>query len=362
MDHILASITIALCALYDALCLLLTVGLFRTAKHQNTTSHSVTVIIPAKNEENNIQACLEALSKQNYATEKAEIIVVNDHSTDRTINRAQQTQLPNLKIVSVTTQDHLCPKKNAIHQGIKASSGEIILTTDADCRPEPHWISDTVKCFTPPIGMVMGYAPLRASSAQLNPLLELQSLVVAALSAGSTGIGFPLTCTGRNLAYRRKAYDDVNGFDGFGHIIGGDDIYLMQKMAQTPYKIAFNLSPLANVPSQVHTDNQFNRQLRYQSKSLHYGPRVLLLALAVYIFHLILMLSPVWFCYLPTTWNSVGYCFLAKITADALFLGLAAQRFHCLKKMVWFPVLEVILFPYIVIVCALGALVPTKWK
>ena len=362
MDQTLASITFGLCVIYNALCLLFTLGLFRTAKHNNPTLLSVTVIVPAKNEEKNIQNCLDALAKQSYARENTQIIVVNDRSTDKTVEHAQKKHLPNLQIISVTTQDHICPKKNAIHQGIKVSTGDIILTTDADCCPEPHWIADTVKCFTPQIGMVMGYAPLLVSSTQLNPLLSLQSLVVAALSAGSVGIGFPLTCTGRNLAYRRKAYHDVKGFDGFGHIIGGDDIYLMQKIAQTPYKMAFNLSPQASVPSQAHTDNQFNRQLRYQSKSLHYGPTVLLLSLAVYIFHLILMLSPFWFYYFPDTWTVAKYALLAKIATDVLFLGIAAKRFDALKNMVWFPLLEILLFPYIVIVCALGALLPTKWK
>lgn len=362
MTQVIIYATLGLCGVYVLLILLFIAGLFRLAKHQNHTQPIVTVIIPARNEENNIQACLNALACQTYPRNKTQIILVNDHSTDNTVEQAQTSTLDNLKIISVDQQDHLCPKKNAIHQGIMASHGEIILTTDADCRPEPEWITHTVKCFIPQIGMVMGYAPLHAAPGLLNPLLRLQSLVVAALSAGSAGMGFPLTCSGRNLAYRRKAYDAVHGFDGVGHIIGGDDVYLMNKIAQTPCQIAFNLSPYASVPSQVHRDNQLNRQVRYQSKTLHYGPNVLLPALAVYTFHLILFLFPLWLCYAPTGHHAIGFCFLTKIIADTIFLGIAAKRFNCFRQMIWFPLLEAVLFPYIVVVCALGALIPTKWK
>lgn len=362
MTFIISYITVGLCGFYVLLTGLLCLGLFRLAKRTDLSSPLISIIIPAKNEENNILSCLNALAQQTYPHSKIEIILVNDRSTDQTVVQAQLSPLSNLKIITVEQQTHICPKKNAIHQGILASAGEIILTTDADCHPEPDWVNTTIQCFTPSVGMVLGYAPLLTTATHATPLLSLQSLVVAALSAGSAGIGFPMTCTGRNLAYRRKTYDAVNGFEGIGHIIGGDDVYLMNKIAQTPYKIVFNLAPKSSVLSHVHTDNQFNRQLRYQSKSLHYGLSLLLPALAVYIFHLIFFLVPVWAIYTPAALNAVVYCFIAKVFVDALFLGIAAKRFGCFRQMIWFPFLEMVLLPYIVIVCALGALMPTKWK
>ncbi|MGA1199613.1 MAG: glycosyltransferase, partial [Candidatus Latescibacterota bacterium] len=243
MTTIITYLTLGLCGLYILLTALLCIGLFRLAQHTQHARPFVSVIIPAKNEEHNILSCLNALATQTYPAHKIEIILVNDRSTDHTIKKAQLSNLPNLKVISIEQQTHLCPKKNAIHHGILASSGEIILTTDADCRPEQDWISSTTQCFTPSMGMVLGYAPLLSPTQSFPPFLSLQSLVVAALSAGGAGIGFPLTCTGRNLAYRRQAYDAVNGFAGVGHIIGGDDVYLMNKIAQTPYQIAFNLAP-----------------------------------------------------------------------------------------------------------------------
>lgn len=362
MPEILATLTLALTLSYILLVGVLCIGLFRPATQSNTTLNTISVLIPARNEASNISACLQALAKQTYPRDKIEIILINDRSTDQTRQIAQSQPIQNLKVVEVTEQKYQCPKKNALDLGISCSKNDLILTTDADCRPPPHWIASTVRCFGPEMGMVMGLAPLIPQPGLLNHLFGIQSLVVAALSAGSAGVGYPLTCTGRNLAYRREAFTCVNGFEGVGHLLGGDDVYLMQKIAKTPYKIGFNQDQQAAVPSNVHPDRQFTRQIRYQSKTPHYGFAVLLPALAVYIFHLILFLVPfgIW----PTEQHvdTLVFCFMAKTVCDATFLTLAAARFADFRQLIWFPLLELLLYPYIVIVCALGALIPSKWK
>jgi biofilm PGA synthesis N-glycosyltransferase PgaC len=362
MIEVIINTALVLCGMYVLVVLFLLFGLFRLATFQNPIDLPVTVIISAKNEENNIAACLAALKEQTYPSDKTEIIVVNDRSLDRTEELAQSAGILGLKIITIAEQIYPCPKKNAIHHGVMASRGEILFTTDADCRPEPEWISSTIRCFAPKVGMIIGYAPLRAAQGFFSPLVSLQGLAVAALSAGSAGMRFPLACSGRNLAYRRSAYDAVGGFEGVGHRVGGDDVYLMNKIAKTPYQIAFNLSTDGAVPSQVHTDNQFNRQVRYQSKTRHFGLGTLVPSLAVYIFHLILFLLPVWLFYAPTESYAIGLCFLVKVIADAGFLSVAAKRFGCFRHMIWFPLFEFLLFPYIVIICAMGTITPPRWK
>lgn len=356
------TLVLVLCAFYTILIGLFVWGLWQNAPQTNESQPLASVIIPAKNEANNITNCLNALAIQTYPHNKVEIILVNDRSTDQTVACAQRLGLQNLKIITITEQIYDCPKKNAIHHGFLACKGEIIFTTDADCRPEPEWLSDKIKCFTPTVGLVMGYAPLIAPKGILNTLLSLQSLVVGMLSASGAGIGLPITCTGRNLAYRREAFDEVNGYEGVGHIIGGDDIYIMQKITKTRFKIVFHDSPNARVPSNVHQDHQFNRQLRYQSKSFHYGPTVLLPALAVYIFHFILFGIPAWVWFCPALFQPLLVCLCVKTFADATYFLATTKRFGQWNNLKWFPLIETILYPYIVIVCALGALMPKKWK
>ena len=294
-----------------------------------------------------------------------EIIVVDDRSTDDTAARIDKWTrcLSNLSRVSVTQQNCACPKKNALWQGIKHARGDIIFTTDADCRPGPNWIASNLAYFAPDVGMVIGHAPLLQNEKALSGLLSLQALIVSTLAAGSAGIGFPLTCSGRNMAYRRKAFDEVNGFNDIGHIIGGDDVLLMRQFAQkSAWKIQFNADADAFVPSASHPDNLINRQVRYQSKTIHYGIPTLILALAVYIFHVILATLPILFWTNAELFYVVGSCLGIKIITDAVFLLFGSIQFKSLKLLLWFPVLEILIIPYIVIICVLGTFSPFKWK
>ena len=363
-DIVIYSATI-LCAVYFILIAIFVFGLFRRSRRVNGRRLSVSVVVPARNEVANIDACLRALSAQTYPDDLLEIIVVDDRSTDDTAARIDKWTrcLPNLSRVSVTQQNYVCPKKNALWQGIKRARGDIIFTTDADCQPGPNWITSTLVHFAPDVGMVIGHAPLLKNKKALSSLLSLQALIVSTLAAGSAGIGFPLTCSGRNMAYRRKAFDEVNGFSDIGHIIGGDDVLLMRQVAlKSAWKIRFNTDADAFVPSASHPDNLINRQVRYQSKTIHYGIPTLILAFAVYIFHAILATVPILFWTDAKLFPVVGSCLGIKIIADAVFLLLGSIRFKSLKLLLWFPVLEILIIPYIVIICALGTFSPFKWK
>ncbi len=365
MNDLAIYLTTSLCAVYFILIAIFLFGLFRRSRRVNGRRLSVSVIVPARNEATNIDACLRALAAQTYPDDHLEIIVVDDQSTDDTADRIDKWTrcLPHLSRVSVTHQDYDCPKKNALWQGIKHARGDIIFTTDADCQPGPNWIISTLAHFASDVGIVIGHAPLLQNKKALSGLLSLQALIVSTLAAGSAGIGFPLTCSGRNMAYRRKAFDEANGFNDIGHIIGGDDVLLMRQIAQkSAWKIRFNADADAFVPSASHPDNLINRQVRYQSKTIHYGIPTLILALAVYIFHVILATLPILFWIDAELFSVVGSCLAIKVIADAVFLLLGGIRFKSLKLLLWFPVLEILIIPYIVIICALGTFSPFKWK
>lgn len=338
-------------------------GLSRTAPGRNAESHDVTVVIPARNEAHRIESCLAALAEQTYPPERTEVIVVDDRSTDDTARRALawSDRIPGLKVVRATEGPLACPKKNALDAGINAGAGEIILTTDADCIPSSDWIASTVRAFDPDVGMVAGNAPLLPGRGLLSRLISLQSLVVSTLAAGSMGLGFPLTCSGRNLAYRRAAFHDAGGFGPIGHIRGGDDVLLMRRIARrTPWRIRFN--PDARVDSQPHTDGLFRRQVRYQSKAVHCGYSVLLVAACIYIFHVALAAGPFLAWRHPAFRVPFGLMVAAKLLADWLLLFRAARRFSARKILRLFPLLELISVPYVVVICAAGALAPSRWK
>lgn len=354
-----------LCAVYLLLIAAFSLGLFRKYRLRPGCDRglSVSVIVPARNETGNVDACLRALVAQTYPSEQVEIIVVDDRSTDGTADRVADwaRRSAHIRCVAVAERYCECPKKNALWHGIAQSRGEIVFTTDADCRPGPRWIASTLAHFAPEVGMVIGHAPLLRNERALSGLLSLQALIVSTLAAGSAGIGFPLTCSGRNLAYRRKTFDAVDGFAEIGHIVGGDDVLLMRQVAQkSAWKIRFNAD--AFVPSAAHADNLIYRQARYQSKAIHSGVPVLILAVAVYIFHAVLLTLPVLYWVDAELFFATGVCLIAKVIADAVFLLAGATRFKSLKLLWWFPVLEILIVPYIVVVCALGTCSSFKWK
>ena len=364
MGNIIATTAIGLCTLYVSLIILFSIGLLRRLRSASPEQPNVSIIVPARNEAHNLDACLNALSAQTYPAHQFEIIIVDDRSTDETANkiRAWQTKLSNLHGVSVEQQEFDCPKKNALWQGIKQAHHDIVFTTDADCRPGPNWLSSTIVQFASNIGMVIGHAPL-IQEGKTQSLLSLQALIVSILAAGSAGIGFPLTCTGRNLAFRRQSFDEANGYSAIGHIIGGDDVLLMNQIINnTSWKIRFNADPKSYVPSAPHPDNLLDRQVRYQSKTIHYAIPTLILATAIYIFHAILLALPLAFFLSTQLLHTIGFCLITKIMADAVLLLLGAHKFKSLKLLMWFPVLEILIVPYIVIICALGTFSPFKWK
>ncbi len=359
----LAFVSSLLCLVYVVVAGAIRKGLSRLSQGRNAHNPDVTVVVPARNEAHRVEACLAALAAQTYPPEHTEVIVVDDRSTDDTSSRALvwTHRIPGLRVVRATGGPFACPKKNALHLGIHSGAGEIILTTDADCAPSPDWIASTVRAFDPDVGVVAGYAPLIPKSGLLSRMLALQSLVVSALAAGSMGLGFPLTCTGRNLAYRRSAFHDAGGFEPIGHIRGGDDVLLMRRIAsRTAWRIRFN--PEASVSSSPHTDGLYGRQVRYQSKAVYYGNSVLLVAVSIYIFHLILAAGPLLAWQEPAFLFPFGLIAAAKILADWLLLYGAARLFNA-RQLLWsFPIMELLAVPYIVVFCALGAFSLSRWK
>lgn len=244
----------------------------------NPATPTVSVIVAARNEERNIAGLLEMLKQQSYPSDRLEVIVIDDGSTDGTgrILTSFAEQMPNLchhRLDDISPG--WAPKKRALTMGIDRATGEIILTTDADCRPGPEWVAAMVRPFADPsVGMVSASAPLVSDRNNIWwEALFLDSCAFDALGAAGTGRGLSLTCSGRNLAYRKQLFEELGGFQGVEHFISGDDDLLMQKMAATgQWRLKFVLSSDALVPSPApDTFGAFIRQrMRFASKGKHY--------------------------------------------------------------------------------------------
>ncbi len=183
----------------------------------------VSVIVAARNEEHSLPALIDALRNQTYPGRSFEVIIVNDRSTDGTALYLEEVSraFPQLKILTVTeTPEGWAPKKWALNSAVSATSGELILQTDADCRPCSDWISGMVSGFSDhETGFLSAPAPLTTHRTFLDHLFEMESLAQDALSAGGLEAGIVLSCTGRNMAFRREVFDAISGYSGFEHIL-----------------------------------------------------------------------------------------------------------------------------------------------
>ena len=232
--------------LYAVKVVLFKVGIAKAQKIR-TVQHtpSVSVIVAARDEEQNISACLDALAQIDYPKEQFEIIVVDDQSTDRTgeIIREHCATMTNLVPMTTSGQvDSLFGKANAVAQAIDKASGEIILTSDADCLVPVSWIKDTVKYYTKDVGCVCGFTLLKYRSI----LSGMQSLDWAyLLSIASAGVGwkYPLSAVGNNMSFRKKAYDDVGGYVGVGPSVTEDFVLFKAIGYQTKWSVAYPLDP-----------------------------------------------------------------------------------------------------------------------
>ncbi|UCD38068.1 MAG: glycosyltransferase [Fidelibacterota bacterium] len=360
--------------LYLAFLLWIRVGLWRLRlKSPSDEIPKVSVIVAAKDEAQNLPYLLDALRDQTYPADHLEVIVADDGSTDDTPLELQlyKQKMSNLHSLRID-QPRLGwgPKKWAVTEAIKAAHGEIILTTDADCIPGPRWVEQMVQYFnSPTIGMVLGPSPMVADRLNLwRESLLLDSCAVDALAAGGTGWGLALTCTGRNLAYRLRVFEEVEGFKGVEHFISGDDDLLMQKVAATrDWKITFALGPDLAVPSPPPGSiGAFVRQrLRFASKGRYYfrletGPGFKLILPFIYIANLTVLGSIIAFAV------SLGIIWLTpvalKIIAEAMLVYPYLRRIQQRIRIGTFIIASLFHPLYVVVFGALGNLHRVVWK
>lgn len=202
---------------------------------------SISVIIPSRNEEDRISLLLADLTAQNYPTTLFEIIVVNDHSEDNTSQIAKE-YLKNapFKSIVIDLQSGSAGKKDALLAGITAASGEVILTTDADCRVEPSWLKSVAASFHRETVMLCGPVSYFPGSNLLEKMLEIELCSLVVSGAVTLRNKIPSMCNGANLAYRKSAFFQVQGFQGNENIMSGDDEFLMHKMFSAfPGKVRF---------------------------------------------------------------------------------------------------------------------------
>ena len=356
----------------------------------------ISVLVPARNEENNIGACLQSLSRQSYPKDAYEVIVIDDHSTDRTAALVKEFMaggmaLRCLRLSEVETVAGRVPgsaktgaapskayKKFAIETGIHAAAGELIITTDADCQFHSDWLR-TLAGFYEETGAKFIAAPVRigepaeAGSKRAKGghsfLVLFQTLDFITLQ-GITGAAvykrFHSMCNGANLAYEKKTFYEVQGFKDIDDIPSGDDMLLMHKIYKKyPSQVFFVKSPQAIVSTRPETNWKgfVNQRVRWASKADKYeDKRIFWVLLLVYLLNLLFI-----GLLLASWWNS-WYLWLLlilltiKTMVEFPFVRSVAVFFGQGHLMIYFPALQPFHIIYTVVIGWLGKFGSYRWK
>lgn len=263
--------------------------------HNHHDFFSFSIIIPARNEAKNIEACLSAVFLQEFPTENYEVILVNDNSEDETRDLAEKflSKYNNFRIFDLenVSQAH---KKNAIKLGISKAKFPIILTTDADCVVPKNWLTEMNRAFAQEkITFVTAPVKITPSTSALEHFQAIEYASLMILTAGNIALNQAHQANGANLAYRKSVFEQVKGFDGIDKVASGDDELLMHKIKRLKNKkIAFVKSRNAIVETApVKTFSHFmSQRLRWLSKSSEY--RDFGLRLNMFLIFLFILLLP----------------------------------------------------------------------
>jgi len=197
------------------------------------TAQPVSIIICARNEAENLQNFLPSILEQDYPD--FEVIVVNDCSDDNSyiILGEFLAKYPHLRISTVNKDPKFTHnKKFAQFIGIKAAKNEILLFTDADCRPESDkWLKTMISHFDEKTSFVLGYGGFNNEKGLLNKYIRYDSFTIALQYLGMAIRMIPYMGVGRNLAYRRSVFFSNKGFGSHNHVVSGDDDLLVNTLA-----------------------------------------------------------------------------------------------------------------------------------
>ena len=342
----------------------------------STTSPTlkISVIIPARNEEEHIGPLLTALQEQTYPAALVEIIVVDDHSTDQTAAIVQQ--YTEVKLIQLKDDGINSYKKKAIETGIAAATGEMIVTTDADCLPLSNWLK-TIAAFkeekksaliAAPVVLTPRLSPLRGEGG--NSLLSIFQQIDFMVLQGITGAAVYKKklsmCNGANLAYERNAFHAVGGFTGIDNIASGDDMLLMHKIwKKIPDKVHYLKSKDAIVSTQPMKTWKtfFNQRIRWASKAKHYDDkRIILVLLLVYLFNLSFLALAIagFFCHYY--WLYLAGLWWAKTIIEFPFVYSVSAFFSKQSLMKFFFFFQPLHIFYTIISGLLGQFGKYEWK
>ncbi len=352
--------------LFYALALLFASKIWRKLPELNESGElkSVSILIPFRNEAENLNVLLNSLSQLEYPTDLLQVILVNDHSEDgfKEIIKSFEKSFP-LKITVISLPPQLNGKKSALSAGIKQSNSEIILTSDADCSFPKDWVQKMQAPFEiTHIQLVSGNVVFKSDNF-LSRIFQMEFAPLIGVGAVSIELGNPTMANGANLAFRKAIFEKLNPYSDNISIPSGDDVFLLQKIkAEYLNGIFFQKDSVVETHAPKDFKSFYRQRKRWAAKwSATSSLKDSLPALAVWAFHLIYIMAIV-YSIITTQFLILLPVVILKIISEGTFISLILRSQAKGFKLSSFAVLQLFYSPYVLIFGMLANFGSYTWK
>lgn len=328
----------------------------------------ISIVISARNESENIEACLHQIIKQNFPKNSFELILIDDASEDNTYSIAHNIlEQSGLTYEIIKQTEHQGKKKNLAF-AIKKSKGSIIITSDADVVYRHfNWlltISNYFKNYWP--NMLIMPVDFETQSGFLQTFQIIENIALTGITAGYSGIQKPFMCNGANLAFKKSAFEMVSGYNSHIDFSSGEDVFLMEDIKKINSKsihyVLFRELIVKTKPLH-HLKDLFNQRIRWASKAKYNSNNLNLFAGFIILAANLLFLA----LFVAILKKSViipylSIFVLSKFVFDFLLLFLASD-FLGRKKYIWWLIpFECIYWVYAFTVGTASLLLKPYWK
>lgn len=329
----------------------------------------VSIIIPARNEEDNIGRLLDSIQQQNYNKKLFEVIVIDDFSTDRTAEIIKSFDGVKYFHLSewVNEKNENSFKKKALSEAIKIAEGELIVTTDADCEVGKNWLKAIAQKYEQLHYKAMA-APVMffEKKSLLNIFQELDFVAMQGITAAVLSSKKGAMCNGANFIFTKKAFEEVGGYEGINHLASGDDMMLMHKFQQQfPNQLAFikNKDAIVQTQAMDSMSSFVQQRIRWAGKNKSLlDKKIQIVLLLSWLMNASILASLVSLIYNMDNVMYVILLFVIKGIAEYFFCGDVAVFFNRKKRLPFLFILQPLHILYMTFVGFLGMFNTYTWK
>jgi biofilm PGA synthesis N-glycosyltransferase PgaC len=332
----------------------------------SNTRNSLSVLIPYRNEQENIPLLLKSLSDLEYSKEAVEFIFINDHSVDNSVDTLM-LELVNFSFShkSISLDEKVFGKKRAIEAGVIKAAHSVIVTTDADCIHSKNWLQEINRLIDSGSEFIIAPVINKKRAGLLSNLQQIETLLLAGVTVGSVKLKTPLLCSGANLSYTKSLFKKLQPYKNNYKILSGDDMFFLEKIIRNDEisHVQICSNSIVETEGAKSFIEMVSRSVRWASKSsklemslsTFFGAIVLIVNCSILFMAALVILdndSIVFFVKL----------YAVKTIVDVLFLVLLANRYNRYQTIIYFPIMVVFYPFYLFIVSLVTVFSSPNWK